>query len=172
MISAAISIFFSLRTRTDTKLQIQLQAIALHRQFHGEMQKWADAVVMTMTEAIFLCDLDPTKMPSSSLFNQWLATRQKLSGLIDQGRWFLPNEQSKQPKREELAYRGIRQPALNLVLDVYHLLKDFNYKSQPPNRELRDKLTNTKRAFVSEMQAILNPKERQKELTDLLKSIG
>lgn len=56
-----------------------------------------------------------------------MSTREKLSTLIDQGRFFLLNEAPEvHGQYEPAAYRGYRPPTLARLVDSYDVLKDFN----------------------------------------------
>jgi hypothetical protein len=170
--SAVISVLFSLRTNRDTKIQTQMQTIALLREYYSELQRWSDAVVEAITEAIFLCDYDPAKMQDGELFTKWITTKQKISALLDQGRFFLPNEEAdKVGQHKPVAYRGYRPPALNCLAAVYELLNHFNCTAQAPNRNLRPKLWDARRDFVSQLQKTLNPQERESQLQNMAKNI-
>lgn len=171
-LSAAVSVYFSVRARRETKIQTQMQSIGLLRSYYSDLQTWADAVVEVITEAIFLCDYDPAKMHDGELFLRWVKSKQSISTLIDQGRFFLPNEKpDAHGQQKPAAYRGYRPRALNCLARIYKLLEEFNYRSQGSNRMLRSKLWDARKEFVSHLQEILNPQERELQIQIMLTSM-
>jgi len=168
VLSAATSVFFSIRARRDVKIQRRMEIIALKRQYYSALQKWADDVVDTMTETIFLCLLQD-KLGNGDFFTKRHSARAKLSALIDRGRWFIPNELLDQyGKDKPKAFRGFRPPALNYIVNYYDILKKIGDNSYEANRPLRETLWTTRKQFVSEIQDILDPREREKETRDLM----
>jgi hypothetical protein len=87
VVGAMASLYFSVATRMDVRDQRQLQAIDLLKSRNERIEKWAAQVVDSMTEAVFLCVLPP---PERNSKRPALLTR--LSSLIDQGRFIIPNE--------------------------------------------------------------------------------
>ena len=168
-VSAAISVVFSVRARHDTKLQHRAQLVALNRQYYSELQRWADAVVDAITGALFLCDPKSTTGETGGPGANVRSAKQTLSALIDRGRFFLPNEApDKVGQHKPSAYRGFRQPALNHIVNVYEVLEHANTL---PNDSSFDQIWDLRKHFVSEIQRILDPDEREEELRTLLASV-
>ena len=170
LLSAAISVYFATRTRRDTRIQHQMQFSELKHQYYSELQKWADEVVDVITETIFLCDLDPREMQAGEFFSRCHANRQKISALIDRGRFFFQNEyRDKYGRLKPTAYQGLRQRVLDQVVAVYDVTREFTIDS--PNLEFRSALWKLRQNFVSELQNILNPSDREQAFKELLQGI-
>ena len=171
-VAALTSIYFSVRTRDDTITQQRVQVLSLKHRSDTELRKWADAVSERMTDAIFLCDLDPARMAEDEFFRQRHALRRRLSALTDRGRWFLPNiTNNDHGKEKPVAYQGHRQLALNCVVETFRIVSNFDCKEQAPNKKTQPQLINTKRDFVAEIQTILDPRKRDQETATLIESV-
>lgn len=165
IVSAVVSIVFAMRARRDTRIQQQMQLLSLNQQYYSELQQWADKVVEAITEAIFLYPGSPTSTEKEDLAFNRSPILGKLSALIDQGRFFLPNEGVRidNEQYKPSAYRGYRPPALSRIVRVYRLLE----RSEVSNNQLCDELWKERKEFVSELQDILNPRERENQLKQL-----
>jgi hypothetical protein len=131
--------------------------------------KWADAVSDKMTEAIFLCDLDPKRLAEGEFFRKRHLLRARLSALIDRGRWFLPNiNDDDHGKEKPVAYQGHRQLALDCVVEAFRMVSKLDCKSQAANRETQPDLIKAKREFVAEIQTIIDPRRHAQETTKLM----
>lgn len=172
-VSALISAFFAFRARRDTQIAQQAQLMALKRQYYSELQKWADQVVDILTAAIFLCKLqDSDNTHDGDIFHKWFSIREKLSSLIDQGRFFIPNEEIDiHGQSKPLAYRGFRPKHRNLLVVSYEALGKFDKESLNRNGNLHNQLWEMRKEFVSELQEILDPYGREKEMNELQKGI-
>src|ERR1700679_1311089 len=84
---AVTSFVFSAFTRIDVNDEHQLKAVELLRARNERIEKWATQVVDAMTEGVFFCEL-----PEPERKAKQLALLVKLSALIDEGRFILPNE--------------------------------------------------------------------------------
>ncbi|MGH9967578.1 MAG: hypothetical protein ACREBG_07055 [Pyrinomonadaceae bacterium] len=169
LLAAVATVYFAVRTRRDTAKQRRIQILALRRQYDSDLRRWADAACQSMTEAVFLCDLDPGKLPAGEFFNKRHNLLSTLSTLADQGRWFLPNvHEDAHGHHKPVAFRGFRQPSLDCVVGAHRLVAKMDYRRQTPNLEIRPKLVELKRSFVSELQKILDPREKEKETLNLL----
>lgn len=170
--SAIVSVIFSLRASRESKRQSQMQVMTLFRDYYSDLQDWADCVIEVITEAIFLCDMNPQKMEAGALFAKWLNAKQRVSTLIEQGRFFLPNEDvGTHGQHKYTAYRGFRPPELDCLVDVYNILRKFDYTSQGSNQNLRQPLLNARKRFVSQLQQTLNPRDRETELRHLAREL-
>lgn len=168
--SAIASFIFSVRASRDTKKQYQMQLIGLIRDYYSDLQRWADSVIEVSSEAIFLCDLDPKRMQEGEFFTKWLGVKQRLSSLLDQGQFFLPNEyESAYGQHKHPAFRGFRRPELECLAEMYEVLRQFDQNSQQHNRSLRSQLWDIRKQFVSQLQQTLDPRQRERELQKLAK---
>ena len=88
----------------------------------------------------------------------------RLSSLIDTGRWYFPNQWTDDyGTHKEPAYRGMRQPVLDYVVEAYDLLKDSH-----STESLRAELIAAQREFVSHIQEVLDPRKREQEIKKIL----
>ena len=171
-LAACASIYFSIRTRRDSLTQQRVEVLSLKHDFDSDLRKWAEEVSEQMTEAIFLCDLDPVELAKGEFFQKQHAICTRLSALIDRGRWFLPNiKENEKGQDKPGAYRGSRQPSLDYVVASFNFVTNLDCLEQTPNRELQSQLIETKKEFVTELQKLLDPREREKETRTLLNSV-
>src|SRR5215203_5773068 len=131
------------------------------RQYFAEMRKWADEVCGTLSAAVHACDLNPAHK-DGNFFSKRHELRIALSSLVDRGRWFFPNlHHTEVGIEKDEAFRGLRQPALDLLVKAYWLVGSMSYTDQYSNLALRDPLVELKRKFVSEVQNYLDPRNRR-----------
>jgi hypothetical protein len=150
---------------------IASSAVALtgqRRQYFSELRKWADEACETLSEAVHMCDLDPTKM-GSEFFERKHDLRCRLSSQIDRGRWFYPNIKRQFHGTEKAgAFQGYRQPILDHLTSAYRIVGRFDYAKQAPNLAVREDLVELKRLFVSEIHDHLDPAKRRQLLRNLM----
>jgi len=169
LFAAGVSIYFSRRARKDGLTQQRAQVLSLKHRTDRDLRKWADAVSDRMTEAIFLCDLDPAHLAEGEFFRHRHLLRTKLSALIDRGRWFLPNIQNDDHGNEKpVAYQGHRQMALDHVVSMFQFVSILDCNAQVSNKKLQPELIKTKREFVAEIQTIIDPRWHAEETTKLI----
>ncbi|HTV68879.1 MAG TPA: hypothetical protein VMF90_10110 [Rhizobiaceae bacterium] len=121
------------------------------------VREWAEQVSFALAEAIHLpaSGADETKK---------IEILTKLSALIDTGRWYFPNQWSDEYGLDkEPAYRGTRQPILDCIVAAYDDLKDGG--NSPDTRR---NLTACQRHFVSQVQAVLDPRLRDQEISKVI----
>lgn len=172
ILAALASIYFSVRTHRDAMTQKRVQMLSLKRQFDSDMRKWAEAVSERMTDAIFLCDLDPKRLAEDEFFRKRHALRTKLSALIDRGRWFLPNEPDGEYGIDKpAAYQGHQQPSLDCVVETFNVVSKLDCMDQVPNKAVEAKLIKTKREFVAEIQTMLDPRHIKTETMKLIAAV-
>jgi hypothetical protein len=93
--------------------------------------------------------------------------------MIDRGRWFFPNLKTEEiGQTKERAFRGYRQDALNSLVEAYNVVTALDYSDGTKNRPLRQQLVDAKRIFVSEIQGLLDPAERDEEFEVITKSVA
>jgi hypothetical protein len=142
------------------------------RQYFAEMRKWADEACNILSAAVYACDLNPAHK-DGNFFSKRHELRVALSSLADRGRWFFPNLYHTEVGVErEGAYRGLRQPALDLLVKAYRIVGSMSYTDQNPNLALRDPLVKVKRKFVSEVQNYLDPRNRRTIFNQLTEFTG
>jgi len=77
---------------------------------------------------------------------------------IDKGRWLVPNIlEDQKGVWKPPAYRGIRQPILNVLVDLFDAAKEVDWNERG---SALAKVEGLHREFVSEVQQRLNPSER------------
>lgn len=172
ILAALASIYFSVRTHRDAMTQKRVQVLSLKRQFDSDLRKWAEAVAERMTEAIFICDLDPKRLGDNEFFRKRHVLRLKLSALIDRGRWFLPNVPDGEYGNDKpAAYQGHRQPSLDCVVETFNVVSKLDCMDQASNEAVQAGLIKTKREFVAEIQTMLDPRHIKTETTKLIEAV-
>lgn len=126
-------------------------------QYMTNVRAWADDACDAISIAIHALKADPSKQ-DEMLFN----SLQRISGLVDRGRWFFPNQWSDEYGRhKEPAYRGLRQPILDCLVDAYSTIERLRTSKDSSHVP---ELVHHQRAFVSEVQQVLNPRRRESEI--------
>lgn len=69
-----------------------------------------------------------------------------------------------------LAYQGYRQRVLDCVAGIGRLVGNLGYHPNSNNTLYKEQLVEQKRQFTSEIQRILDPRERSRESSNLTKS--
>lgn len=145
---------------------------AQRRQYFAEMRKWADEACDALSAAVHACDLNPIHN-DGNFFSKQHELRIALSSLVDRGRWFFPNlHHTEVGVQKDEAFRGLRQPALDLLVKAYRLVGSMSYTDQQPNLALREPLVEVKRKFISEVQNYLDPRNRRRTFTQLTEFTG
>jgi len=127
------------------------------------LRDWSARTIHALSEAVFLCDIDPSKREGGNIFEERRQALEKISALWDEGRFYLPS--SKRPDPNGGPDARIRVQALVLLNEAYGLVQQMNYADKGPNLELRPKLVECKKAFVNELQDLLDARLR-KQLFD------
>lgn len=144
------------------------RANAIHARLWAEhyfdaVRGWADEATCAIARAIHLEDAGLTDA-SRELFE----LRSTLSALLDRGRWYFPNlAHDATGHRNEPAYRGVRRPILDHLWSAYAAL---GRDGQLTKEEQRRALVTAQRSFVSEVQRILDPRAREREIALALES--
>jgi hypothetical protein len=127
-------------------------------QYFNSVRIWAEHVCYAISEATHVIEHPEL---NGDLKRPILI---RLSSLIDTGRWYFPNQWTDDyGTHKEPAYRGIRQPVLDCLVKAYDLLKD----SQPTENS-KAELIATQREFVSYVQEVLDPRQREQEIKKIL----
>jgi len=134
------------------------------QQYFSELRHWADEAVNMLSEAVHLCELDPTKCLEPSFYNRRHNLKAAFSSLIDRGRWFFPNLKSTDyGSWKAEAFSGFRHPVLDNLVYAYGAVRNMNYEDKEKNMFLKEPLVEVKKNFVSEIQRKLDPRKTQKE---------
>lgn len=127
-------------------------------QYFSSVRTWADQVCSAISEAIHLVSHQDLSEASKH------PVLVKLSHLIDTGRWHFPNQWSEDyGVGKEPAYRGVRQPVLDCIVEAYDALK-----ASRGREDVRDTLWSVQRVFVSHIQDTLDPRSREQEIRRIL----
>ena len=93
----------------------------------------------------------------------------KISAGIDAGRLYFPNsEADKLGLHKEGAFRGVRHAVLDMLVQVYDLLRKVTSKTPEDPQErlaIREQAIACKREFISRVQAEVDPRRRVHFLT-------
>ena len=154
LFSALASLCFSLLTRHDVRDQQQVQAIELLKARNERIEKWANQVVDAMSDGAFLCMLSKPERDSKRP-----ALMVRLSSLVDQGRFILPNESPgnvgiEKPK----AFRGFRHPALNYPVAMYDLVAHGTCPADQKD-PMEPKAEKLRQDFIGAVQDLLDPRQ-------------
>ena len=123
---AAITLFHAILTdRRRRRLEVAMRLESYYR----DARVWSDRVIEKMSEAIALSELDPGRMEDSEFFHRRQRMRAALSGLLDQGRLYLPNtDEGNVGMYKQPAYRGLRQTALDAIAESHRLVERLDYR--------------------------------------------
>lgn len=127
------------------------------------LRDWSARTIHALSEAVFLCDIDPSRRDCGSIFEERRQSLEKISALWDEGRFYLPSTMRPDPAGGPDA--KVRVKALILLNNAYELVHELNYSDKGPNLMLRPKLVECKKEFVSELQELLDARLR-KQLFD------
>lgn len=126
-------------------------------QYMTNVRAWADDGCDSISIAIHALKAEPSRQ-DELLFS----SLQRISALVDRGRWFFPNLWSDEyGQHKEPAYRGLRQPILDALIDAYHTIEALR---ESKDQSLISELVHSQRTFVSEVQQVLNPRRREREI--------
>jgi len=144
----------------------QLQALDWVDQFFAGVRDWSEEVVDSISQCIHLPEVQDVSLREQL----WSQARAALSAHCDRGRWFFPNKYHKQyGTQKEPAYCGVRQRILDHVLEAYKAAETCPGFA---DRSKHNNLVACQRAFVSEVQAVLNPRHREAQIATILERFG
>lgn len=127
-------------------------------QYFNSVRTWAEQVCHAISEAMHIIEHPEL----NGEHKRPILVR--LSSLIDTGRWYFPNQWTDDyGTHKEPAYRGIRQPVLDCVVEAYDLLRDSQ-----STESLKTELVAAQREFVSYIQDVLDPRKREQEIKKIL----
>lgn len=173
LVTSATTALFAWINFKREKLNQKIQYANLKQQYFTALRSWADQLCDLLSEAVHFSELDPARCIDGSFFERRNKIRTSLSSMIDRGKWFFPNLQSEEiGQTKEKAYRGYRQEILNSLVAAYNLMTILDYQDGTKNGALRQQIVDAKRVFVSEIQEVLAPAERDKEFEVITKSVA
>jgi hypothetical protein len=153
--------------RTAERRAYRLGASSFAADWYRDLRTWASEAIDVLSEAIEAAAGNDASDPG--LPAVFTAGCPRLSALIDRGRFFLPNYAPDDFGRQKPpAFRGLRHPAVDYLVAGYNVMKHGDvpqaFKSQ------RDALVEIKRQFVSHVQEILDPREQNRTIAEIIKS--
>lgn len=145
-----LSSYVFFKARKDAKIRDVLE-------YKSKLREWADAAIDTVSEAMYLIRLDPSRY--AGFFDKRHELMWRISSLIDRGRQFLPNrDREKYGQQKGMSYRGFRHPVLDWLVLAHDLCQEINYADAQENKPLTEKFEQCRKKFVSEIQLVLDPR--------------
>ena len=171
LISVLITSYFASRAKKDREIQVQLELFSEIREYRHALRKWGFDAIDAISDAIFLCDFQT--MSKDELKRHHHEVLLRLSSEADKGRLFIPNVYTEEfGTHKPEAYKGFREPILDVIIEVYDLLRtEYDFERQD-NFKLFNKLWELRREFVSELQKMINPRELEQQLRDLSQTMS
>jgi hypothetical protein len=152
--------------RISERRSFRLSAVAFASEYLRDLRTWASEAIDVLSEASTCVPGTAATEPLSEEGRH--RCRYRLSALIDRGRLFLPNfHPDSQGIDKPLAYRGIRHPALDLLVGAEQVLSGQTHLVER-FRSPRAAIVEVKREFVSELQGLLDPRSYNRHLALLL----
>lgn len=167
-LSLAAAWYLGKRAERSSIDQYRLSASAFASDWFRDLRGWASEAIDVLSEAAYVApgrrDADPMDPELNRRY------RHQLSALIDRGRFFIPNYTPDEiGVHKPPAFRGIRHPALDLLVAAERVLSDAEPAYIERFGSVRVTLIAIKREFVSEVQEILDPRSQNKAISDLIK---
>jgi hypothetical protein len=146
--SAAVSVYYSHRAT-------RLEERSAQNAYEDNMRVWAERTVDATGQLLELLSNEDGQAEFVERSGPLLAV---LRCQIDKGRWYFPNlHHDKKGETKPLAFRGIRQKILDILVDLFEAVKTVDW----PNRAaVYRSVENLHREFVSEVQQRLDPSTR------------
>lgn len=172
LLGVTFSLIALVRTRVSEDRRRKLELATHLQEYYGGIRDWSEQVIEKLTDAVFLCELDPQRMEYGQFFERRRQMRADLSSLLDKGRLYMPNtNQDVVGLWKPGAYRGLRQAALSWLDHGYKLVERLNYERREPNKSIRQRTVDVKREFTSEIQDVLDIRKTSSEIRRLAKEI-
>lgn len=170
LISVLLSVYFSARANRYNENALQIELHAQKREWVSSLRGWGFEAIDAVSDVLFL--FSERTLPNDQIEARLVAVRRRLSATIDKGRLFLPNDEYKtHGTSKSLAYRGFRPPALNILVAVYDLTREFNEDELEENMRLFWIAWEMRKEFVSELQAVVDPRDNIADLMRLIEEI-
>jgi hypothetical protein len=134
-----------------------------------DLRDWASEAIGVLSEAVYASDGIQEHVPSDNA-RRYIS---QLSALIDRGRFFFPNQYTKEYGTDKLpAFRGYRHAALDPLVSALIVLD-----GKVTNEDTKDYLVHNRQAvlrelqmeFVSHIQQILDPEGHNKKIAGIIK---
>jgi len=143
-----VSVYYSHRST-------QYALRSAQNQYEDHMRVWAERTVDVTAQLVELLSNEDGEQEFNARRGQLVAS---LRCQIVKGRWFFRNLLEDQKGAwKPPAFRGIRQPILNVLVDLFDAAKKADWKER---KSTLAKVEALHREFVSEVQQRLNPSER------------
>lgn len=157
--SLVVALYSMIRTRNTERRMKDLTELSLRLSEKSVEREWALKCCDALVEGVHLVEVPKTRLIEERLLDVQI----RLSSLIDQGRWLFPNTHEQQyGHAKSPAYRGFRHKVLDPLVQAYNKLE-----AADPSSRSKDDLDRIKRNFVTEVQKILETRERQNQLEKL-----
>ncbi len=156
---AALSLALALAAYLAATRQNRLSAVAYVADWRRDVRSWACEAVGVLAE------LEAADEASSTEARH--PNRTRLSALIDQGRFLLPNvERDRVGLHKPAAYRGWRHRALDPLVAVARLID--GQLDSAPFPSVGAAIASLRREFVSEVFTVIDPEAANRSVADLL----
>lgn len=148
--------------------QYKLSASAFASDYLRDLRSWASEAIDVLSEAAYQ---SPGRADTVSIDSTVCTScRQRLSALVDRGRFFIPNYRPDDVGTSKpAAFRGLRHPALDILVAAEQVLGGAAVQWVRKFPSQRAALVELKREFVSQIQEILDPRTQNKEIAKLLR---
>jgi hypothetical protein len=149
--SAGVSVYYSHKSTQFTQRSAQ-------NQYEDNMRGWAERTADVTGQLVQLLSNPDGEAEFNRNCEQLLGA---LRCQIDKGRWFFPNTHTDQKgTTKPFAYRGIRQPILDILVELYDQVDTIRRSGSKDRASACQTVEFEHRVFVSEVQKRLNPATR------------
>jgi hypothetical protein len=146
--SASMSAYFSQKSSRHAEQSDQ-------HQYEDTIRSWAERTVDVTGHLVELLSEPGEESGFREKSRPLLAV---LRSQIDKGRWYFPNIlKEKKGMDKPLAFRGIRQPILDVLVDLFWAVKDADWNHR---ERVYQRVDDLHRQFVSHILARLDPSTR------------
>lgn len=170
-VATAVGVFTAwLSSRTVEKISAQQSEISAHataEAWLAEVRQWAAQAIDIMNDGSYGCKIADPGEPTTAE-SALRDCRRRISSIIDQGRYFFPNQRRDEYGLEKpMAFRGYRHAALDPLVAFERLIgkrrdiTDFaNYDSA---------IVHLRREFVSRVFRVLSPETHNEQIARLIR---
>jgi len=166
-VSVSASLYYARRTRAESESGLILEEKAFRKELLSDIRCWADDVICTISDAIFL---DFELMSNSQFRTKKQEILGGLSALVERGRLFFANVSVDRVPRLDRpsAYRGYRQKVLDWIVSSFNTVdKSMIFEDSKSISRVKAELWSCRENFVSFIQDFLDPHGWRKELDQL-----
>jgi hypothetical protein len=161
-IIALLGLFFSLWLGWR---QSHLDVERLRQQRDTDIIQWSNSCLEVCCQAEMLLRPEYQAVSQAEEFERKrFEVLGKVSAGIDAGRLYFPNSEAERlGLHKEGAFRGVRHQVLDMLVQIYDLLRKVTYKSPEDAQErlaIREQAIACKREFISRVQAEVDPRRR------------